>query len=137
MKGRSLLFLRISLGVLMLLWGVDKLINVEHSQAVAENFYFGIGSGAAVLAVFGVLEILLGVLVIVGLMRQYAYPALILVSGLTAVGVWKSILDPWGWFIEGTNVLFYPSLIILAASVVLWVFVGDDKLSMDAKRGSE
>ena len=136
MKGRSLLFLRVSLGILMLLWGIDKLINVEHSQRVAENFYFGIGGGAAVLGVFGALELLLGVLVILGLLRQYAYPALILISLLTAVGVWKSILDPWGWFIEGTNVLFYPSLIILAASVVLWAFVDQDKLSMDAKRGA-
>lgn len=135
MKGRSLLFLRVSMGILMLLWGIDKLINVEHSQRVAEGFYFGIGGAAAVLGVFGVLEILLGILVILGLMRQYAYPALILITLLTAIGVWKSILDPWGWFIEGTNVLFYPSLIILAASMVLWSFVDQDKLSMDAKRG--
>lgn len=136
MKHKSLLLLRVSMGILMLLWGIDKLVNVEHSQAVAERFYFGIGAGAAVLGVFGVLEVLLGVLVILGLMRQYAYPVLIGISAITAIGVRNSIVDPWGWVLEGTNVLFYPSLIIFAAALVLWSFVDHDKMSLDAKRGA-
>ena len=39
---------------------------------------------------------------------------------ITALAVWKSILDPWGWFLEGSQVLFYPSIIILAGAMVLW-----------------
>ena len=49
-------------------------------------------------------------------------------EGLTAIGVWKSILDPWGWVLEGSNVLFYPSAIVLSASLVLWAFMDEDHI---------
>lgn len=35
----------------------------------------------------------------------------------------KSIVDPWRWVLEGTNVLFYPSLIVLAGSLVRRAFL--------------
>jgi putative oxidoreductase len=99
MKSLGLLLLRVSMGWLLVLWGIDKLTNVEHSVRVAESFYFGIGSGATVLTAFGVAEILVGALVILGLLRTFVYPIQTLVAALTAIGVWKSIVDPWGWAI--------------------------------------
>jgi hypothetical protein len=36
--------------------------------------------------------------------------------------VWRSIVDPWGWYLTGTNALFFPSLIIFAGAVVLLAF---------------
>jgi uncharacterized membrane protein YphA (DoxX/SURF4 family) len=134
MKAWSLFLLRITTGWLLVLWGLDKLVNVDHSVRVADAFYFGIGSQTLVLSIFGVLEVLLGVMVVIGFMRRVAYPVSVLVLGMTAIGVWKSILDPWGWFMEGTQVLFYPSAIVFAAALVLWGFVDDDALSLDAKR---
>lgn len=136
MKHRTLLLLRVSLGLLMLIWGVDKLVDVEHGLGVAERFYLGVGAEAGILAALGVLEMLLGVFVILGLMRRIAYSALVVVCGITALGVWRSIVDPWGWWLEGTNVLFYPSLIILAGALVLWAFVDHDRISLDARRGA-
>jgi hypothetical protein len=35
MKTRSLLLLRVSLGLLMLIWGVDKPVNVKHGFTVS------------------------------------------------------------------------------------------------------
>jgi hypothetical protein len=55
--------------------------------------------------------------------------AIFTVSGLS---VWKSIVDPWGWVFEGTNALFYPSLIILAGALVLWGFREQDTIALDA-----
>ena len=135
MKAVSLFLMRVSTGWLLVLWGVNKLEDVDHAAGVAQHFYLGIGSQALVLHIFGVLETLLGVLVVVGLVRRLAYPLTAVVLGLTALGVWKSILDPWGWVIEGTNVLFYPSLIVFAASLVLWGFMDEDRMSIDATRG--
>lgn len=134
MKAWSLFLTRVTTGWLLVLWGLDKLVNVEHSVRVAERFYFGIGSQVLVLNIFGALEVLLGVMVVVGWMRRVAYPVTALVLGLTAIGVWKSIIDPWGWVIEGTNVLFYPSAIVFAAALVLWGFMDEDSMSIDAKR---
>ena len=48
--------------------------------------------------------------------------------------MWRSIVDPWGFFLEGTNVLFYPSFIIVAAAMVLWGTQDDDVYSVDARR---
>jgi len=136
MKSLSLFLTRVSTGWLLVLWGVNKLLDVDHAAGVAEHFYLGIGAQTLILHIFGVLETLVGLLVVVGLFRRLAYPLTALVLGLTALGVGKSILDPWGWVIEGTNVLFYPSLIVFAASLVLWGFMDEDRMSLDARRGA-
>lgn len=135
MKAKTLLFLRISLGLLMVIWGIDKLVNVEHGMGVSEALYFGAFSVPALLQGFGVVQIAAGLLICLGLARRLAYPFLIAITGITALGVWKSIVDPWGWVLEGSNVLFYPSLIILAGSLVLWAFRAEDVVSLDHRRG--
>ncbi len=134
MKERSLLLLRLSLGLLMVVWGLDKLVNVEHGMAVSAGFYLNLFSVPVLLQAFGVLQVLIGLLIGAGLARRFAYPALLAITATTALGVWKSIVDPWGWYLEGSNVLFYPSLIIFAASLVLWAFRDEDTLALD--RGS-
>jgi len=134
MRKNSLAFLRASLGLLMILWGLDKLVNVEHSLAVSERFYLGLGARAPILHVFGVLQTILGALVVVGLWRSVTYPILFTIALATALGVWRSILDPWGWFLDGSDVLFFPSLIILAATLVVWAFQDMDALSADYRR---
>ena len=133
MKAASLLLLRASLGLLMLIWGADKLVNVDHGLAVSERFYLGAFSSAALLRGFGVAQLALGALVLLGVARGYAYPLLLAVTGATLLGVWKSVVDPWGWYLEGANVLFYPSLIIFGASLVLWAFRDEDRLALDGR----
>lgn len=134
MKAVSLLLLRISLGLLMLFWGLDKLVNVEHGLRVSEGFYLGLFNSASLLKVFGVFQILLGLLIVLGALGRYTYPVLIAITGITMLGVWRSIVDPWGWFLEGSNVLFFPSLIIFAAALVVLAFRAEDRLSLDAWR---
>ncbi len=135
MKRWGLLLLRVSTGWLLVMWGIDKFVNVEHGQRVAESFYLGIGSQAVVQNVFGGLEILLGLLVVLGLWRKRAYPVAFAVLFITALAVWKSILDPWGWVLDGSQVLFYPSIIILAGAMVLWGTMDEDELTLDARMG--
>ncbi len=136
MKRWGLFLLRVSTGWLLVLWGLDKIVNVEHSQRVAETFYLGIGSQALFLNFFGVLETILGALVVIGLWRSKTYPLMFLVVLVSGLSVWKSIIDPWNWFMEGNNVLFYPSLIILAGAMTLWGLSDQDTLTIDAKRAA-
>jgi uncharacterized membrane protein YphA (DoxX/SURF4 family) len=133
MKANTLLLLRVSLGLLMLIWGVDKVVNVRHGLTVSEHFYLGAFSSAALLQAFGVVQIALGALVLLGLGRRLAYPLLLMITGTTLLGVWKSVIDPWGWYLKGANVLFYPSLIIFAGSLVLWAFRDEDQLALDRR----
>ncbi|WP_419167891.1 DoxX family membrane protein [Candidatus Palauibacter sp.] len=135
MKRWGLLLLRVSTGWLLVMWGLDKIVNVEHGQRVAESFYLGLGTQAVVQNALGGLEALLGLLVVLGLWRKRVYPVMFVVLLITALAVWKSILDPWGWVLEGSQVLFYPSLIVFAGSMVLWGTMDEDEMTLDARRG--
>ena len=128
MKAPALLLLRLSLGLLMLVWGADKLVNPAHGVAVAEHFYLGLLGSASLMPLLGGLQLLLGALVLLGIARRWSYPALLAVTGATLLGVWRSVIDPWGWWLEGANALFFPSLIIFAGVLVLIAFRDEDRL---------
>ncbi len=133
MRAWSLLLLRVSLGLLLVFWGLDKLVNVDHSIRVAEGFYLGAGAAVWFLNAFGVVEALIGLLVVVGKWRRLTYPLMLAMFTVTGLAVWKSIVDPWGWVFEDTNVLFYPSLIIFAGALVAWGFKEDDTMALDGR----
>ncbi|MBU1284127.1 MAG: DoxX family membrane protein [Gammaproteobacteria bacterium] len=127
MKQISLLLLRISLGWLLVIWGADKVFNVEHGMAVANKFYFGFLAAENILQVAGVLQMLVGLAVVVGFARRWVYPVQVLLNSASLLAVAKSVLDPWGWVFSGTNALFYPSLIIFAGSLLLIAFRAEDR----------
>ena len=118
----------------MLIWGVDKLVNVKHGLEVSRYFYFGAFNSAVLLQAFGLVQIALGPLIILGVARRYAYPLLLAVTGATLLGIWKSVVDPWGWYLEGSNVLFYPSAVVFAAVLVLWAWRDEDLLVVGPRR---
>jgi len=130
------MLLRVSMGWLMVIWGLDKIVNVDHAVRVADHFYLGFGAQDLFLNAFGVAQTVLGLLVVVGLWRRRTYPLLFLITLVTAFGVWQSIIDPWSWVMEGGNVLFYPSLIVLAAAIVLWGRIDQDSMALDARKAN-
>ena len=135
MKAFTLLVLRVSLGWLMVVWGVDKLVDVEGAQRLAENFYWGLATGAGIQTVFGWLEIALGIVVVVGWMAKVAWPIMALVNGLTLLGVWASVVDPWGFWLErGGSMTFYASAIVFTGILVGWAFTNQDEISVDRWR---
>ena len=131
MKNISLSLLRVTLGWLLVIWGADKVFNIEHGLAVANKFYFGIFATEGLLQVLGLLQIIIGLLVVVGYLRKFAYPVLLLLNIASLLAVFKSVLDPWGWVLTGTNALFYPSIIIFAASLLLIAFKDEDNWILD------
>ncbi|HEU4457272.1 MAG TPA: DoxX family membrane protein [Longimicrobium sp.] len=134
-KAWTLLLLRISLGLFLVAWGMDKLVNVEHGQAVSEGFYLGLFSAPTLLRIFGVAQVVAGAMVVLGLGRRVAYPFLIAVTGFTLLAVWKSVIDPLGLFLEGGNLVFFASAVIFPASLLLWAFRDEDAYALD-RRGS-
>ena len=133
MKIWSLLALRVSMGWLMVIWGADKIFNTSHGIAVAEKFYFGFLASDVILPIAGALQAIVGLAVVLGAMRRWAYPIQLLLNAASLFAVAGSIVDPWGWFLDSSNALFYPSLIIFAASVLLIAFKQEDRLSLDAR----
>lgn len=135
MKALTLLGLRQSLALLMVIWGLDKFVDPGHGAAVAERFYGGVLSGEAFMPVLGSFQLLLGLGVGLGAFPTYVYPTLAAVTGITLIGVWRSIVDPWGWYLEGSNVLFFPSLIVFFAALVLVAFRDEDVLRPGGSKG--
>ena len=121
MKARTLLFLRISVALLVLLWGTNKIVNVEGAISVSDRYYFGLLSASGLVPILGIVQCAVAVLALVGLWRAVVDPVIALINLGSLLGVRTSIIDPWGWFIEGTNVLFFPSLTVFAASLLLLV----------------
>lgn len=134
MQRYSFLWLRFSLGGLMIYWGIDKLINVSHGQTVAEKFYGGVSVTTAPMQAFGVAQVILGALVCLGLLRRFTYPVLLGITGTTLLAVWKSVIDPFKLMMDGGTLIFYPSVIIVAAVFVLLTCRDLDTIAMDARR---
>ena len=134
MKAFSLVLLRVSVGLLILHWGIDKIVDVDHAVAVSDGFYLGLFSAPLLLQIWGGFQSLIGVFTILGVYRVVAYPFVIAMNTVSMLGVWRSILDPWGWFLEGTNVLFFPSLTIFAASLLLWAMRNEEPYALDRRR---
>ena len=61
----------------------------------------------------------LGLAVVAGLARRVTDPALLVITGVTLLAVWRSVLDPLGLVFAHTQLLFFPSLIIFAGALVV------------------
>ncbi len=133
MKAWSLLGLRVSMGWLLVIWGADKIFNTAHGIAVAEKFYFGFLASDLLLPIAGLVQVLIGLAVVIGIFRKWVYGLQLLFNAASLLAVSASVIDPWGWYLGNTNALFYPSLIIFAASVLLIAFKGEDRLCLDSR----
>jgi len=138
MKAIILLLLRVSTGLLLVAWGLVKVAAPAVATSVSDRYYSGSLSAEALQMPLGVLEVLVGLLVCLGLLRKFVYPiqAAILVFGVLAI--WKYILDPLGLYLlteDTRQLLFFPSFCVAVASLTIIAFKEDDTLSLDKKFG--
>jgi putative oxidoreductase len=118
-----------------LLWGLDKIVDPDHALRISDNFYLGLLSLPALMAWFGAAQVAVALLAMLGLFRRWVDPIILVINLGSLAGVWRSILDPWGWFMEGTNVLFFPSLIIAVGCLVIIAFQDQERWVLDRRRG--
>ena len=140
MKAGSLAFLRIACGLLLVIWGLIKLGAPEAAIRVSDKYYFSVFSADALQRPLGAAEAILGLLVVLGLFRKITLPlqALVLVFG--ALAIWQYLLDPLGQYLlteDTRQVLFFPSLGIAAACLVLLAFLNEDRFALDTLLGGK
>lgn len=133
-KAATLLLLRVGTGLLLVLWGGLRLVSPAAGPGLAAKYYGGFLDMQSVQLIFGAAEVIVGLLVVGGLFRRLAYPlqALILVPG--AVVLWRYLLDPMGMYLldrETSQILFFPSITVAAATLVLLAFQEHDHWSID------
>lgn len=133
----SLLLLRIGTGLLLVLWGSLRVFSPTAGPGLAGKYYGGFLQIETLQVAFGAAEIAIGLLVVLGLFRRTAYSlqALILIPG--ALVLWRYLLDPMGMYLmtrETSQILFFPSITVAAACLVLLAFRDDDLYALDARR---
>lgn len=139
MKAISLLLLRISTGLLLIIWGHLRTQNPKSGIGLSEKYYNGLLNQEGLQAILGYAEIALGAFIILGLLRIIVYPVQALVLGAGAFFIWKHILNPivspFGvqLFEEGQrgNLLFFPSLTVFFATLILLAFREYDAIAVD------
>ncbi len=132
----SLFALRVSLGMLMVWWGLAKIVNPKMGLGVQKKFYFSLFDSADMQFAFGFFQLAVGLLVVLGLFRALAVPAQIAITGFSALTIWSALLDPFAlWLpvdkIVGIQHLFYPSVIALCGATVMIAFRQQDRLALD------
>ncbi len=123
----ALLSLRITLGLFLLQWGVEKFVVPQMNVLIWGHFY-GIAVPQALGYLFGAVEIALAVCLFLGLFRTVAYGAAL---GLHAVSVavsWRQLLDPWG---DPANHLFIAGVPTLGALLALFLLRHWDRGVLD------
>ena len=133
-KSATLLLLRTGTGLLLVLWGALRLMTPAAGPGLATKYYGGFLDLQGLQIGFGITEVIIGLLVVLGLFRRvsYALQAVILVPG--ALVLWRYLLDPLGLYLldrESSQILFFPSITIAAATLVLLVFREEDRWSLD------
>jgi putative oxidoreductase len=133
-KAASLLLLRAGTGLLLVVWGALRVMTPAAGPGLATKYYGGFLDLQSLQVSFGVAEMAIGLLVALGLFRRFVYllQALILIPG--ALVLWRFLLDPLGLYLldkESSQILFFPSVTVAAATLVLLAFRTEDRWSLD------
>lgn len=124
----ALLVLRVTLGVFLLQWGIEKFAVPGNTPAIWGYFY-GLNVPQALAYVFGAAEIALAACLFLGTFRTVSYGAATLLHAVSVVVSWRQLIDPWG---DSANHLFIAAVPVLGAFVALFLLRRLDRGLFDA-----
>ena len=119
----SLLLLRLSLGLVMMIWAFDKILNPGHGAAVFESFYGLSGIGESLVPIIGIAQALLVVAFLLGVARTWTYGAVLLMHSVTTLVSWSAYLQPL------KNILFFAAWPMLAGLIALFLLRHEDRIA--------
>ncbi len=135
MKQFALAGLRVATALLLVVWGLIRVMAPDKGAGVSAKYYSGIGADETIQVVWGAALLIIGVFVIIGLFRRFALIAQAVVLVFGALTIWRYLLDPLGLYLltsETSNVLFFPSLALAFASLLLVAMREEDRWSLDS-----
>lgn len=135
MKQFALAGLRIATALLLVVWGLIRIGAPEMGAHVSEKYYAGIGMAHGIQIAWGAILLVIGILAALGLFRRFALAAQAVVLVFGALSIWKYLLDPLGLYLltrEDSQVLFFPSLAVAFASLLLVAMRDEDRWVLDA-----
>lgn len=118
-----LLLLRLGVGLVLLVWAFDKILNPSHGGAVLESFYGVSEAGEAVIKAIGVVQGLIVLGFLIGFARTWTYGAVLAMHGTTTLISWSAYLQPL------KNILFFAAWPMLAACITLFLLRDHDRIA--------
>jgi uncharacterized membrane protein YphA (DoxX/SURF4 family) len=118
----GLFILRVSLGMFLLLWSLDKLVVPEGTVKIFTVFYH-LSISPVLAYVIGTVEAGLSLLIIGGAWKRYTYAVGLGLHALSTLSTWKQLLSPFG-----QNHLFIAAIPVLAAFILLYLLREQDTL---------
>jgi putative oxidoreductase len=128
---RALLVLRITLGLFLLQWGVEKFV-VPQSTIAIWGYYYGLNVSQILGYVFGAVEIAIAGCLFLGVFRTVAYGAALSLHAVSVLVSWRELLAPWG---DAVNHLFIAGVPVLGALIALFLLRRWDRGIMDRRYG--
>ncbi len=119
----SLLLLRLTLGLVMMVWAFDKILNPDHGAAVLDSFYGLTGVGEQVIRMIGVVQGLIVLGFLLGIAKTWTYAAVLAMHAVTTLVSWSAYLEPL------ENILFFSAWPMLAGLVTLFLLRGEDRIA--------
>ena len=127
----ALLILRLSLGLFLLLWALEKFILPQTTEQIWASFY-RIPISGTIVTILAILQTLLAIALIVGFLRPITYGIALGINAVTFISTWQQLLDPWGLASgEAVNHLFLAGIPVLAGFIALYILHPWDMWSID------
>lgn len=121
-KDYSTFVIRIALGLFIFIWGSAKFVQQDFWLQMFPMIYWGLVAGATVLAVFGIVEIVLAAMLILGWKVTIAAWIGFLIQLSTTVALIGRIAAPYG-MVEADpvkpNIVLFGTVVILGAWLAL------------------
>ncbi|MFQ5703936.1 MAG: DoxX family membrane protein [Gemmatimonadales bacterium] len=130
----ALTILRISLGVFLLIWSLEKFFLPQSTIGIWKGFYL-IKIGESMPYIIGAVETLVSVAIILGFMRTWSYGIGLAINTVSVLSTWKQLIDPWGLIFDTrNNHLFLAGVPMLAGFVVLFMLRDWDIWTLDGRK---
>ena len=91
-----LLLLRVGVGIVMLMWTIDKLLNPGHAAVVFEKYYQipGLQTGAAY--AIGAVQLIIVLAFLSGTFKTYSYMIILLMHTVSTLSTYKQMMPIHG-----------------------------------------
>ena len=123
-----LLILRITIGLFLLQWGVEKFITPGTTAMIFSHFYMIDGLPVNAATILGSLQCLVAVSVLTGFQKKISYLLAFLIHSVSTIATIGPMLSPY----DPGNHLFFTGVPVLAAMGLLWYMRDSDtKFSID------
>lgn len=110
----SLLSIRLTVGIVFLVWAIDKLFNAEHTVAVFQAFY-GMSISPILAIMLGGVQLLFVICFILGFWKNATYLIVLVMHSISTIVSFSKYLDPLN------NLLFFAAWPMLAAALTLYL----------------